>query len=204
MKKKLTLNFKETKDRDLNSLGNAVAQKMWNNKYFPDPGMLIIELKEISQQFTQSLADAKSRDNIKIAVKNDVRELLIQKLKQVGEFVIRESKGSELLLVSSGFDVYKAESKVVLKAPSNFRIKPGPNPGEIIMQVSRAKGARSYLYQWTPDPVTSKSVWESIADTRCKKVIKGLPLGINYAFRMAAVGSRNQIIFTRSLSRYIS
>ncbi|MFL5745526.1 MAG: hypothetical protein ACJ751_12725 [Niastella sp.] len=72
------------------------------------------------------------------------------------------------------------------------------------MQISRVKGARSYLYQWTPNPVTSESIWQSIPGTRCKKTIKSLPLGVNYAFRMVAIGSRNQLLYTNILSRYIS
>lgn len=204
MKKKLILNFKETRDPDLGMLGFSVANHMTDNEHFPDPGMLIIELHEISKQFQSALNDAWSRDREKIAIKNSIRLLLIKKLKQVGEFVITESKETEAPLLSSGFDLYKPIDKVVIKAPTNFKIKPGPNPGEIIMQVNRVKGARSYLYQWTPNPVTSKSIWQSIPDTRCKKTIKQLPLGVDYAFRMAAVGSRNQLLYTNILTRYIS
>ena len=204
MKKKLLLNFKETRDADLALLGNAVSIKMTNNERFPDPGMLIIELHELSKQFQHALSEALSRDVEKIAVKNSIRVLLIKKLKQVGEFVITESNGVEVHLLSSGFDLYKPVAEVVIKAPTNFRIKPGPNPGEIIMQVKRVKGARSYLYQWTPFPVTADSIWQSIPDTCCKKTITKLPLGVNYAFRMAAVGSRNQLLYTNILSRYIS
>jgi len=201
---KLLMNFKETREGDLCTLGNAVANKMTDNEHFPDPGMLIIELRELSNQFQCALSDALSRDVEKIGVKNSIRLLLIQKLKQVSEFVIKESKGADVALLSSGFNLYKPVDEVVIKAPANFKIKPGPNPGEIIMQVSRVKGARSYLYQWTPNPVTSDSVWQSIPDTRCKKTITRLPLGVDYAFRMAAVGSRNQLLYTNILSRYIS
>jgi hypothetical protein len=204
MKKKLLLNFKETRDSDLNMLGHTVATRMTDNENFPDPGMLIIELHEISKQFHQALTDAWSRDREKIEIKNRIRDLLIQKLKQVGQFIITEANGAELSLLSSGFDFYKPVNEVVIKAPTNFKIKPGPNPGEIIMQVKRVKGARSYLYQWTPNPVTPESIWQSIPDTRCKKTIQKLPLGIDYAFRMAVVGSRNQLLYTNILTRYIS
>jgi hypothetical protein len=203
-KLKLLLNFKETKDSDLSALGYCVANRMTGNEHFPDPGMLIIELHEISRQFQKALTDAWSRDREKVEIKNRVRDLLIKKLKQVGEFVITESKGAEGALLSSGFNFYKPVDEVIIKAPTNFRIKPGPNPGEIIMQVKRVKGARSYLYQWTPNPVTPQSIWQSIPDTRCKKTIESLPLGVDYAFRMAAVGSRNQLLYTNILTRYIS
>jgi len=206
MKKKLSLNFKETRDEDLNMLAYAVATRMTDNEHFPDPGLLIIELFEIRNQFHEALIGAHSRDLQKVAYKNNVRALLIKKLKEVGEFVLTHTAHSKagLPLVSTGFDLIKTEDEISLKSPKDFKILPGPNPGEMILKVSRVRGARSYLYQWTPAPVTKESVWESIADTRCKKVIKGLPLGINYCFRMAAIGSRNQIIYTEPLSRYVS
>ncbi len=204
MKKKLSLNFKETPDSDLAMLAKIVAQKMTGNEYFPDPDMLIIELEETSKQFFAAVVDAKSRDLEKIAYKNQLRTIAIKKLKQVGEFVLTHSAGKELPLISSGFTFVKTEDEVILKSPDDFKIMPGPKPGEMILKVSRVKGARSYLYQWTPAPLTNESVWESIADTRCKKVISKLPLGVNYLFRMAAIGSRNQIIYTQPLSRYVS
>jgi hypothetical protein len=204
MKRKLALNFKETRDSDLYGLACAVVQKMTENEHFPDPGMLIIELEELKNQFRGAMTDAALKDREKIAYKNNVKVSLIQKLKQVGEFVLVESKGAELPMITSGFSLYKPVDEITLKKPAQFRITPGKNPGEMIMQVRRVKGARSYLYQWTPFPITSESVWESVVDTRCKKVISKLPLGVQYCFRMAAVGAHKQIIYTEPLYRYIS
>lgn len=204
MKKKLALNFLETSDSDLHILASRVASCMTDNEHFSDPGMLIIELNETNRQYIHSLADSGLGDRAKVAMKNDMRALLIKKLKEIAEFVQDQANGSELRLVSSGFPTMKPTGEIVLKEPVDFQILPGPQPGDMILKVRRVIGARSYLYQWTPAPLTSESVWESIADTRCKRVISGLPLGINYFFRMAAVGSRNQIIFTKALSRYVS
>ena len=204
MKRRLALNFKGVKDADIWMLANHVYHKMNGNEKFPDPGMLIIELNEISRQFHEAMQDASLGDRLKIAIKNEVRTLLIKKLKQVGEFVNSHSNEREELLWSSGFDLIKPVGEIKLRNPNDFQIFPGPKPGEIIMKVRGVKGARSYLYQWTPAPVTPESIWQSIADTRRKKVIAGLPLGINFCFRMAAIGARNQIVYTQVLSRYIS
>jgi hypothetical protein len=204
MKKRLALSFKETNDSSLAIVGVRVYSSMTDNEYFPDPGMLIIELRELTNQFQKAMADAGLGDREKISIKNDVRALLIKKLKKVGEFVQDHAKGAETPLLSSGFPLIKPLDEIHLKDPHDFKILPGPNPGEIIMKVRGVKGARSYIYQWTPAPVTADSIWETSYDTRSKKVISGLPLGINYCFRMAAVGAHNQIIYTRVLSRYIS
>lgn len=204
MKKRLALSFKETNDSSLVMVGFRVHSGMTGNEYFPDPGMLIIELLELTTQFNSAVADAGLGDREKISIKNDTRALLIKKLKKVGEFVQDHAKGAETPLLSSGFPIIKPLDEIHLKDPRDFKILPGPNPGEIIMKVRGVKGAKSYIFQWTPAPVTPESIWETAYDTRCKRVISGLPLGINYCFRMAAVGSHNQIIYTRVLSRYIS
>lgn len=204
MKKKLALNFLETSDSDLHVLAARVAICMTDNAHFSDPGMLIIELNETNAQYSKSLADAGLGDRAKVAIKNDLRAILIKRLKQIAEFVQNEANGEELPLVSSGFPTMKPTGEIILEEPIEFQIMPGPQPGDMILKVRRVIGARSYLYQWTPAPLTSESVWESVPDTRCKRVISGLPLGINYCFRMAAVGAHNQIIYTRVLSRYIS
>jgi hypothetical protein len=204
MKKKIALNFLETSDSDLHTLAGCVANCMTDNERFPDPGMLIIELKETNNQYIHALADSGLGDRAKVAMKNDLRALLIRKLKDIADFVQKHANGSEHSLVSSGFPTAKPTGDIVLKEPVDFQIMPGPQPGDMILKVRRVIGARSYLYQWTPAPLTSESVWQSIADTRCKRVISNLPLGVNYFFRMAAVGSRNQIIYTKPLSRYIS
>src|SRR5689334_20365026 len=204
MKRKLALNFKETKDSDLYGLADCVVQKMTDNEHFPDPGMLIIELKETKEQFKDAMTDAALKDRLKITYKNNVKVNLIKKLKEVEAFVLTESNGAELPMITSGFSLYKPVDEITLKKPALFRITPGKNPGEMIMQVRRVKGARSYLYQWTPFPITSESVWESAVDTRCKKVISKLPLGVNYCFQMAAVGAHKQILYTDPLYRYIS
>ena len=204
MKRRLALNFKGVTDSDLNMIAYSVWQKMSDNENFPDPDMLIIELGETRKQFEQAMSDASLGDRLKIAIKNSVRLLLVKKLKQVGAFIEKEANGSEWLFLNSGFPLIRPVDEIKLRHPGDFKILPGPKPGEIIMKVRGVKGARTYLYQWTPAPVTAESVWQSIPDTRCKRVISGLPLGVNFCFRMAAVGPRNQIVYTQVLNRYIS
>lgn len=204
MKRRLALNFKGTRDADLYVVAYRVYDKMIDNENFSDPGMLIIELGEINQQFQSAMTEAAYGDRVKLSIKNDVRVLLIKKLKKIGSFVQNEADGAETILFSSGFPLVKPLEEIYLGSPDDFKILPGSKPGEIIMKIRAVRGARSYQYEWTPAPAGPESKWESVTDTRCKKVISGLPLGVNYCFRMAVVGSRSKVIYTEVLSRYIS
>ena len=49
MKRRLALNFKETRDSELYVVAYRVYDKMMGNENFSDPGMLIIELGEINK-----------------------------------------------------------------------------------------------------------------------------------------------------------
>ncbi len=47
--------------------------------------------------------------------------------------------------------------------------------------------ATSFVFQYTTDPVTDKSVWESIDGTRMSCIIIGLPVGTRIRFRVVGV-----------------
>jgi hypothetical protein len=113
----------------------------------------------------------------KVAIKNDLRNLLIGALKQLGQHVALVAKGNVALLLSSGFPLTKSKGETVLSEPQDFKVSAGRNYGEVILKIKRVPGTKSYLYQYTPDPITEASVWKSIIGTRCKKTIKDLPLG---------------------------
>ena len=177
---------------------------MTNNGYFPDCTSLVNELRDLQEQFIKALSDAGLKDLEKVSLKNNLRGQLIQKLKQLGEYAATVSKGEDTLMLSSGFPVIRPVDEIILDTPDNFRISPGVQNGEIVMQVQRVMGAKSYMYQYTPHPVTKESIWESVYDTRCKATLTGLPLGVRYWFRIAAVGARKQIVYTDALDRYIA
>lgn len=204
MKKPLVLNFKPIPDPQFQLIVTNVVAKMAGNKYFPDAGPMVNEMSELIKEFRHAMAEAHTRDIYKVEIKNRIKLRLIEKMKQLGEHVINVAKGSQLILISSGFHLAKHNGQAILTTPTGFKIMPGRNNGEIIMQLNRVLGAKTYLYQYTPHPVTEDSTWQIIYCTRCKKTLKNLPLGENFWFRMAAIGAHDQIVYTELLNRYIS
>lgn len=203
MKKKLALNFKETRDQDLSLLALSIVDKMTNNEHFPGSGHMVTELKQVQDQFRNALVHARSRDVEKVSHKKDIRLIMIKKMKELGEYVLTAAKNEETPLISSGFPLAKHAGETTIHRPDGFKIMTGANEGEIIMQARRVPGAKSYIYQYTREPLTKESVWETIVDTRCKKIITNLPPGVKFVFRMAAVGPKNQVAFTEALRRYV-
>jgi hypothetical protein len=204
MNKELSMNFKQYNEPELNKLTSIIVASITDNTYFPHSEPMLSELNTLQIQHMKAMADAATGDTVKISIRNDIKVKMISVLKQLGEYVELESKGKMTPLLSSGFPLLKGGGPVVLSKPTGFRISPGPKNGEILMRVQRVVGAKSYLYQYTRDPLTKESVWETETSTRCQHVLSGLPLGVNFWFRMAAIGPRNQIVYTEPLSRYIS
>jgi hypothetical protein len=204
MKKELTLNFRKYNDSDLDQMAFYICEKLTNNEDFPDIQPLLPPVRKTAEQFQHARRDAAFGDTQKIIIKNDFKEKLISLLRELGEIISIKSNGDEWLLIRSGFEIGKPPKKITLEKPEEFQVLPGKINGQIILQAKRVKGAKAYLYQYTRGPLTDDSTWETINSTKRKIVISNLPLGVNFFFRMAAIGSRNQVVYTDVLSRYIA
>jgi len=203
MKKPLLLNFKPYADTKLELLASRIVSQMTGNEYFTDGQDLVHELQVITDQFFKATAETTTRDLLKISIKNDLKAVLIKKMKLLGEYVILKAKGSETILLNSGFEL-ATHNGGKLQQPTRFTILPGKN-GEIIMKIKRVTGAKAYMYQYTSeDPSNKDATWQTVYETKSKIVIKGLPLGVLFWFRVAAIGRGGAVVYTDTLWRYIS
>ncbi|WP_315822911.1 hypothetical protein [Paraflavitalea speifideaquila] len=63
-------------------------------------------------------------------------------------------------MVSSGFELVKpASNQPPIGMPENFSVGIGINEGEIVSTVDRVMGAKSYIHEYTADPLTPASEW---------------------------------------------
>src|SRR5262245_9019032 len=173
MNRTLALNFRRLADADLATMAGIIVFKMNKSEYFPDTRVMVMTLKEMTDEFWVALSQAGSRDIIKAAAKNKVREQLIEIMRNLGMIVMKEAKGRMTLLLSSGFPLVKKGGITRLAPPTGFKVGAGEKSGEILLQMNRVIGAKSYIYQYTPFPQTPQSVWETVHGTRCKTVLKG-------------------------------
>lgn len=203
MSRTLALNFVRLSDGSLSLTAMFVVNKMANNKYFPQTAAQVNEISKLLDAFKAAVANASTGDRAKAATKNELRAQLIAAMQQLGRYVILEAQGSELLLLRSGFPLTKKSRRTGLGAVDDFKVLPGQESGEIILQVKRITGAKSYVYQYTPVPVTSQSNWQTVYGTTCKTVLRGLTPGVQYGFRMGGVGARQQVVYTEVIVRYV-
>ena len=203
-KKPLLLNFKPYSDSNLETLASLVVSSMMGNENFPDAHAPVHNLQQVTDQFFKAVTDAGTGDRVKISFKNDVKAVLVKQLRALGEYVISKANGSETVLLSSGFPLPVNNGGGKLQKPERFVVLPG-QIGEIILKVKRVAGVKAYVYQYTSiDPSNGESRWQTIFETKSKTVIRGLPLGVQFWFRIAAIGPGGDVVYTESLSRYIS
>ena len=62
-------------------------------------------------------------------------------------------------------------------------------------------GATAYVYEITPSPLTEQSAWESSMNTVSKKMFTALESGKEYNCRVAAVGIKEQVVYSEVVSR---
>jgi hypothetical protein len=206
-KKPLLLNFTPYSDANFQTLAYRVVTSMTANENFPDAHDAVHNLERVADQYSKALADAGTGDRVKISFKNDVKALLIIQMRALGEYVISKANGSETALLTSGFPIPTNNGTEKLQRPDRFIVLPGKN-GEIILKIKRVTGVKAYVYQYTTnDPYANahtESHWQSVYETKSKTTIKDLPLGVQFWFRVGAIGRGGEIVYTFAISRYIS
>jgi hypothetical protein len=204
MNRKLALNFRKYNDTELDEIAYFICKKLRDNKDWSDIQALLPPIEATLKQFQHYRAEAWNGDTNMILIKNDFKEKLISSLRELGETVQLKAKGDEWLMITSGYDIARPPKNTKLEKPRDFKVLPGNMNGQIILQAKRVKGAKAYLYQYARGPINNETQWETITSTQRKIVISNLPLGIQFFFQMAAIGARNQTVYTEVVPRHIA
>ena len=108
-------------------------------------------------------------------------------------YVNLTAMGDPAVLLTSGF-ILESEggTPVEPETPQDVIVMNGSNSGDIVVGVGIAIGAKSFVYQYTTDPVTEQSVWTSEGSTLKKHTFRGLTPGTRLWFRVIAVGRQAQ------------
>lgn len=137
-------------------------------------------------------------------IKNQARATLLSLLTSLALNVQLSSKGDDLALESSGFDVITRRSAVgVLPKPVNFVAKPADVPGSVKLSMKAIDGAKTYMYEYTAMPVKDDSQWSSALSSRASVTINDLISGSQYCFRAVAVGADPTLVYSDNVSSYV-
>jgi hypothetical protein len=202
MKRRITNKFKRERDNDLGAITDKVTTKMDGNPNFPDPPEALATAKKELPVFRESITKASGGDEEMRFIRKDKRAVLIGLLSELAEYVTGKANGDPAVLVSSGFELNKEKGEKVLPGIKELKVTIDRN-GEAVTQVKRVAGAKAYIHQYTPDPISGDSVWTNKCTTVNSYTFTGLTSKERYWFQVIAIGTNGQEVVSPFVSRVI-
>lgn len=203
MAQKLTTGFSHLSDGNFDVKAQSIYNSMLNNEHFSTTIPAITEVESAVTAFTNALTAAQSRGKNEVAVKNQCRKALTDVLKQLANSVMATANGDLVMLVSSGFDLSKQGGSLLIEKPESIQLFDGKNAGELVVKVPGIRGARTYNFKYTADPLTETSMWHQELSTSCRHTIRNLDSGKRYWCRVAVVGPFGQMVYSDANSRIV-
>lgn len=201
---RITNGFDKLSDADLEVRSNNIASMMTGNPNFTTPVPSLITLQDSIEEFTEALAKAKTGSSLDKAVKNQARQDLIEVLHALSTYVLFTSEGDTVTALSSGFTIAKQPTTSPELVPAeNQKLNDGANTGELDYSFDKVANAKSYMYQYTPDPLTENSDWQSLVGTVRKVSFTNLESGKKYWCRVMAIGINGQGVYSEPISRIV-
>jgi hypothetical protein len=196
--------FEKLSDADLLTKANSILDSMSGNTNFSNPQPTLATFGTAITDFSTALDAASHGSSLDKAIKNQRREDLINILHALGAYVLFASGGVAVTALSSGFSISKTPQPAPpVQAVTGQRLEDGPNSGTLKYSFDRGPGAKAYIYQCAPDPVTATSDWMTLGGTTRSTLFSGLVVGKKYWCRTGAIGTNGQIVYSEPIWRIV-
>lgn len=200
--RKVVKTFKQLADaKQLTFAQHVVASMAIAVESFPAPTPALATISNEINNYANLLQQSAGEGKTPVVLKNQSKRTLRQMLSQLADYVNMMAQGNEVMLTKSGYDVSKVPQPIIMKAPERLVLRDGSNRGELVLRFKRVKGALSYLYQYTTDPLLAESSWVSVAATTTSFTFTGLTKCANYYCRVVAIGCKQQLVKSMVVSR---
>lgn len=197
---KIITSFGKYSDAELEQKAELIVDSMTGNANFTNPMPLIADLKAATTAFDTAIIKAKEGGKTEHLNREIKRHELIAMLEKLALYVQIEADGIDAVLASSGFTLSKQRQPVgILPKPQNFAVH-AENVGIIKLSLKTIQGAKSYQYEYRKK---GEKAWEVIVFTKATLLLTELESGQQYEFRVAAIGTVLQRIYSDVLSSYV-
>lgn len=202
--KKLLTTFRQYSEGVLLQIARAALQAVTGNAYFTDISPTPANTLAKTDDYESSLAQAATGDKTAIAKKNEIKNQLRTYLRSWAIYINMKADGNAEIIASSGMPVAKTPQPVQLTAPANIIITQGLNPGALIIEFQKPKGARGFIIKWAKAPITESSVWQTKGTGVVKNnVIEGLEEGAQYWFKIEAFNGKGETAVSDEVSCFV-
>lgn len=200
---KITVGYTRMSDARLQEHAQAIIAAMQDNKNFSDAQPMLTAVNDALNAFTEALSQAKTRDRVRVAFKNEVRAKLAAALRTLANFCTFKADGERSLLASSGFPLTSEQRTTQpLALPENFSVRLGNNSGEVMLSVNKVPGALAYIFQYAPAPV-SQTPWLYSSSALPSITLSGLEPLTQYSFKVTVIGRRGQTTSTDIITKAV-
>ena len=159
---------------------------MSDNKYFPNPDIALVVLKEKTDQLEQKIIAALNDGKTEKAELNRVEKEWDKLMRFEALYVDRIADGDEAIIKSAGFNVSK---QPVTNPKPELWATAGDRPGTVKLRRQAVPGAKSYIWQYCMNTFPeSESQWVfADATSKATVILENLVSVTRYWFRVAAV-----------------
>ncbi|MDD5184073.1 MAG: fibronectin type III domain-containing protein [Paludibacter sp.] len=203
---KVSLGFStnEYSDPELKVKASNIVINLDGNEYFPTLAPNVVTIRALITTFDDCLAKMADGGKKVTAEKNNARLNLTEALCETGRLVQNISKGDEVMILSSGFDINRKPVYVdILDQPENVIVKAGKINGTLELSWDVVDHARSYEVRYTKFPKTETSVYEKVTTTKHKIILENLIPGQQYVIQVAGVGTDPRRAWSFEITSYV-
>ena len=201
--KRINLSFRRYNDGALLVLAQAILAALTSNPFFAS--IVLANLQTKITDYSDALAAAAMGGKNNVVVKNARKADLIKALVSMALDIMKICDGDIIMLTSSAFPLSKDKTPVgQLADPQILSVEDGAISGSLAVTLTAAvKGANTYGYEYTQDPMTDNSQWDSDIENAIKHTINDLEAGKKYWVRAVAYGSYGQETYSEPVARIV-
>lgn len=203
--KRIKFEFRYYADGTLLVFSKGVVAALTGNSFFPSVSPSLATVQSSIDAYDAALLLAKEGGKANIAAKKARKKELVNVLVDLALDLMKTAAGNEEMLMSTNYPLAKTPAPLPpISVPVITRIENGESIGQLTVTVKRQEGVKTYMYEYTPEPLTADSVWASQNSTYVKGTLSGLVSGKKYWCRVVAFGSGDQVMVSDpALSRIV-
>jgi hypothetical protein len=203
---KVSLDFSTNQysDAELSVKAQTISVDLDGNAFFPTLAANVTIIKGLNTTFDDYLAKMADGNKRLTVEKNNARLDLVEAICEAGRLVQNVSKGDEVMILSSGFDICRKPTFAdILDQPADMKVKPGKLGGTLDVSWKSVDHAYGYVSRFTIAPVTANSVYGTATSSKCKVTLDGLIPGQQYAVQTAGIGSDTRRVWSTVVFSYV-
>ena len=175
---------------------------MKGNALFADAPEALGDLEKDLPEYNEVNYTARWGDEETRFKRKNLKTRIIVRLNILAEYVTGKAGGDPAIMTGAGFEVNRPKGSKPMSPIKELKVK-ADITGEAVTEVKRVAGAKVYIHQFTPDPLTGNNVWVNKVTTSPTCTFTGLTSKEKYWFQVIAVGINDQQAASTLASRVI-